>query len=781
MGQHHLMRRMGHAAWGVVLAAAVLAILHTQALAQTVTFSRIDVAGNQRIEADTIRVFSGIEPGQAVSPEQLNLAVRRLFDTGLFEDVTVMPEAGRLVITVKENPSINQIAFEGNRSIDDEKLGAVVELRSRQAFSTAAAEADAQRIIDAYRAAGRYGASVTPVIIRRPENRVDLVFQIEEGRPTRVQRVNFIGNEVFSDGRLRRVVGTSQANLLSSVFGSGNYDQDKLELDRELLRQFYLERGYVDFQVRSATAELVRERNGFFITFVISEGARYNFGDIGLTSNVPGLDAAAFEPLLSPLLGNGVYNAKLVDRVVERIAFQAGQSGYAFLDVRPRVVRNEQDRTVDITFDLVQGERVFIERIDITGNQRTLDRVIRRQFDVVEGDAFNSREVRDADNRIRALDFFETSEVKTEQGSAPSRAIIDVNVKEKPTGSLNLGGSFSSSEGLAAQISITERNFLGRGQMVNLALTGSSQYSNVDFTFVEPALFDRDLTGGVQVYYLDRNYNETAYKTRNIGFVPRIGFPISENGRLTLRYTIGQNDIFDVKKDTSLIIRNEQGKEIVSAIGGTYVYDRRNSPVDPTAGFILTLNQEFAGLGGDATYSKTSGIAKAYTSLWDEDVLVSASLEAGALFSQGGNRVTDRFITGGDSFLGFARNGIGPRDFCRVGKCVDPKQADVKVDDPLGGEYLSVLRVEASFPLGPLEQYGMFGGVFANAGSLWGLDDTNGSMGQVDADFYLRSAAGISLFVETPFAPLRFNYSHAFNKADHDETEDFRFTVATRF
>ena len=244
--------------------------------------------------------------------------------------------------------------------------------------------------------------------------------------------------------------------------------------------------------------------------------------------------------------------------------------------MRPRVVRNEQDRTVDITFDLVQGERVFIERIDITGNQRTLDRVIRRQFDVVEGDAFNSREVRDAENRIRALDFFETSEVKTEQGSAPSRAIIDVNVKEKPTGSLNLGGSFSSSEGLAAQISITERNFLGRGQMVNLAVTGSSQYSNVDFTFVEPALFDRDLTGGVQVYYLDRNYNETAYKTRNIGFVPRIGFPISENGRLTLRYTIGQNDIFDVKKDTSLIIRDEQGKEIVSAIGGTYVYDRRN-------------------------------------------------------------------------------------------------------------------------------------------------------------------------------------------------------------
>lgn len=782
MGQHQVMRRISRAIGQAALAGGLVAALHaSMALGQTVSFSRIDVAGNQRIEGDTIRVFSGIEPGQPVSPEQMNLAVRRLFDTGLFEDVTVMPEAGRLLITVKENPSINQIAFEGNRSLDDEKLGAVVELRSRQAFSVAAAEADAQRIIEAYRAAGRYGASVTPVIIRRPENRVDLVFQVVEGRPTRVQRVNFIGNEVFSDGRLRRAVGTSQANILSSIFGSGNYDQDKLELDREMLRQFYLERGYVDFQVRSATAEIVRERNGFFVTFVVSEGPRYDFGEIGVASSVPGLNAAAFEPLLQPLLGGGVYNAKLVERVVERINFQAGQSGYAFLEVRPRITRNEQDRTVDITFELVQGERVFIERIDITGNNRTLDRVIRRQFDVVEGDAFNSREVRDAENRIRALDFFETVEVKTEQGAAPSRAIVGVAVTEKPTGSLNLGGSFSSSEGAALQISIAERNFLGRGQTVNLAFTGSSQYSNVDFTFLEPAMFDRDLLAGVQIFYRDRNYNETAYKTRNIGFVPRIGFPVSENGRLTLRYTIGQDDIFDVKDDTSLIIRDEQGKQIVSALGATYVYDRRNSPVDPTAGFILTLSQELAGLGGDARYSKTSGVARAFTSFFDEDLLLSATFEGGALFTDGDSRVTDRYISGGDGFRGFARNGVGPRDFCRVGDCVDPSQDDVKVDDPLGGQYLSVLRLDASFPLGPLEEYGIFGGVFSDIGSLWGLDNVNGSMGKVDADFYLRATAGVSLFVETPFAPLRFNLSRALRKEDHDETENFRFSVATRF
>lgn len=785
MGQHGGVRRVGHAASRVAaLLAVILLVAAPAAMAQGVTsFSRIDVAGNQRIESDTIRVFAGIEPGQAVTPEQLNLAVRRLFDTGLFEDVTVMPEAGRLVITVVENPSINQIAFEGNRSQDDEALGAVIELRSRQAFSVAAAEADAQRIIDAYRTSGRYGAEVTPVIIRLPDNRVNLVFQIVEGRPTRVQRVSFIGNEVFSDNRLRRVIATSQANLLSSVFGSGTYDQDKLELDKEQLRQFYLERGFVDFAVRSATAEILPERNGFFVTFVVTEGPRYNFGEMSVASSVPGLNAADFEPLLAPLLGNGVYNAKLVERVVERISYQAGQAGYAFLDVRPRITRNPQDLTVDIAFELVQGERVFIERIDITGNTRTLDRVIRRQFNVVEGDAFNAREIRNAENRIKALDFFKTVTVGVNEGSAPSRALVTVQVEEKPTGSLNLGGSFSSSEGFAAQISITESNFLGRGQTVSAAFTASSQFTNVDLTFVEPALFDRDLLGGFNIYYRDRNYNETAYKTRDIGFEPRVGFPLSENGRLSLNYFIIQNDIFDVKNDTSRIIQEEAGKQLASGIGATYTYDRRNSPIDPTAGFILTVSQEFAGLGGDATYSKTSGTARAYKSYFDEDLILSATFEAGALFAQDGSRVTERYVTGGDSFRGFARNGVGPRDVCgfnRWGDCTAPQETR-EVDDPLGGNFLSVLRLDASFPLGPLEQYGIYGGVFSDIGSLWGLDEDAGSMGKVDSDFYLRATAGVSLFVQTPFAPLRFNISQPLRKKDYDETENFRFTIATRF
>ena len=663
MGQRHWIRGLTR----LILLMALLIFPSSLIVAQgTAVFSRVDVAGNQRIEADSIRAFAGIEAGQPVSPEQLNLAVRQLFDTGLFEDVTVMPEAGRLVITVVENPTINQIAFEGNDSLDDEELNTVIQLRPRLAYSVPAAEADAQRIMDAYRASGRYAATVNPVIIRQSDNRVDLVFEVSEGRKTGVQRISFAGNQAFSDRRLRRVIETNQTNWLSFAFGGNTYDADRLEYDRELLRQFYLERGYVDVQVLSSTAEMVRERTGFFLSFTISEGQQYNFGQVSVSSQIPGLNAADFQALLAPVTGQGVYNIKLVDRVIQRMSYQAGQAGYAFVEIRPRVTKNAAARTVDINFELVEGQRVFVERIDITGNTRTLDRVIRRQFDIVEGDAFNSREIRDAEDRINGLGYFKEATVNVRPGTTEDQALVDVVVEEQPTGSLSLGGAFSSNEGLSAQISLTERNFLGRGQTVSAAISASSQFSNYSFGFVEPALFDRDLLVGFNAYYRDTNYDEQSFKTKNVGFEPRLGFPLSENGRLTMRYQISQDDIYDVEDDTSLIILNEEGSLITSAVGATYVYDRRNSVVDPTAGFLLTLNQDFAGLGGDTHYSKTQARARAYTSFFEEELVLSAELEGGAIFAGGdGTRITDRFNTGGDSFRGFARNGLGPARLLR--------------------------------------------------------------------------------------------------------------------
>ncbi|MEM8569548.1 MAG: outer membrane protein assembly factor BamA [Pseudomonadota bacterium] len=779
---------MGHGRWRrdlsrglFLLGTIVLLVWAGHAIAQgTVVFSRIDVAGNQRIDSETVRTFSGLEAGEPVSPQEINLAVRRLFESGLFENVTVTPEAGRLLITVAENPIINQIAFEGNSAVDDETLLTAIDLRPRLAYSVAAAEADAQRITDAYRFSGRFSAEVNPVIIRRPDNRVDLVFEIFEGRNTAVQRISFLGNQQFSDRRLRRVIQTNQTNWLSFLLGGNAYDADRLEVDNQLLRQFYLQRGYYDFEVRSSTAELARDRSGFFLSFTVSEGAQYNFGQVGVSSAVVGLPAEQFEPLLAPLAGGAVYNGREVERVIERMTFQAGQQGYAFVDIEPVITKDEVNRILDVTFEISPAERVFVERIDISGNTRTLDRVIRRQFDLVEGDAFNAREVRDAEDRIRGLGYFSSVNVAVRDGAGPESAIVDVVVEDQPTGSLSLGGAFSTNEGITAQVGIRERNFLGRGQTVSATVSANAEFGNFEFGFAEPELFDRDLLAGFTIYYRTRDLSEQAFTQRNVGFEPRVGFPLSENGRLTVRYRISSDDIADVDDDASRIIEEEEGDLITSALGFTYTYDRRNSVVDPTAGFILTLNQEFAGLGGDVTHSKSQGTARAFTSLFDEEVILSAALEGGAIFSNDGTRIIDRFNAGGDSFRGFERNGIGPRDFCEVGDCRAP-QEDLEVDEALGGNYYGILRLDASFPLGLPQEYGIYGGLFADVGSLWGLDDTDGSSGDVDDSAKLRASTGVSLFVNTPFAPLRFNYAIPLKKEENDKVERFRFSLQTRF
>ena len=784
MGQGHWIR--GLTRLFLLMAVLTFALPSPLIVAQgTAVFSRVDVAGNQRIEADSIRAFAGHRAGpaghaRAVEPRgQEPLRHRALRGR---DGAARGRAAGH---HRRENPTINQIAFEGNDSLDDEELNEVIQLRPRLAYSVPAVEADAQRIIEAYRAAGRYAATVDPVIIRQSDNRVDLVFEISEGRRTGVQRVSFSGNQAFSDRRLRRVIETNQTSWLSFALGGNTYDADKLELDRELLRQFYLERGY-----HRRAGPVRHRRDGARAHRLLPVLHHLRGAAVQLRQRLgqladPGAARGGLPPLLAPVANRGVYNVKLIDRVIQRMSYQAGQAGYAFVEIRPRVTKNAATRTVDINFELVEGQRVFVERIDISGNTRTLDRVVRRQFHIVEGDAFNSREIRDAEDRINGLGYFKTATVNVRPGTTEDQALVEVVVEEQPTGSLSLGGAFSSSEGLSAQISLTERNFLGRGQTVSGTISASTQFSNYDFGFVEPALFDRDLLAGFNIYYRNTNFDEQSFKTKNVGFEPRLGFPLSENGRLTMRYQISQDDIYDVQDDTSLIIENEEGSLITSAVGATYAYDRRNSVVDPTAGFILTLNQEFAGLGGDTQLLQVPGQgARLHQLLRGGAGALGRARGRRHLRRRDGTRITDRFNTGGDSFRGFARNGLGPRDFCGDDDepaCTNPPQADLDVDDALGGNYYGVLRLDASFPLGLPQEYGVYGGAFADVGSLWQLDDIDGSMGEVDDGFHVRSSVGVSLFIETPFAPLRFNYAIPLQYEDYDVLERFRFTVQTRF
>ncbi|MEM7667679.1 MAG: outer membrane protein assembly factor BamA [Pseudomonadota bacterium] len=747
------------------------------AIAQESREQSVIVRGNQRIEVDTVLSYMQLRPNQTVTAEDLNTAVRRLFDTGLFSDVEIIPGADSLIVQVTENPSINEIVFEGNDALADEDLSQIISLRSRLPLTRSAAEADAQAIIEIYRRTGRFGASVEPVVIERSENRVDLVFEISEGELTSVSSIDFVGNKRFSDRRLRDAIETSETGILAQFFSSDVYDPDRLELDKELLRQYYLDRGYVDFEVLSATAELTPDRESFFLTFTVSEGEEYQFGSFDVAVDTRGLEYEEFFALLPADLEGDVYSASDVDDIAEVLSDLAAERGFAFVQVRPRANKRPDELIIDITFELIEGEKVFVERIEIEGNTQTLDRVIRREIELVEGDAFDARKIRRARNEIRALGYFSSVDITPEQGSADDRAVLKVRVEEQSTGSLSFGLGFSSSVGPIGNVAITERNFLGRGQILSATVTAAGDTQVYDFSFTEPKFLDRDLAVGIRTFFIqDDRSDESSFSQNRLGFTPFFGFPLGPKTNFRARYSAVRDDI-EVDPETSPIILADEGSRFKSSVGYTISYDNRNDPIEPTGGYLLTVDQEFAGLGGAARFIKSTGSAKTWAGFFDNQVVASLELEGGALFSLGeDSQINDRFFLGGDRFRGFASEGVGPRDIA------------VGTDDSLGGNYFAVLRAEVSFPLGLPDELGIFGGAFVDAGSLWSLDkdvafaaDGVTPITDVQSDFEPRVSAGGLLFIETPFGPLELSVGFPILSEDFDEDELFRVSVGTRF
>jgi len=733
------------------------------------------IRGNRRIEVGTILSYMQIDAEDPITAADLNAAVRRLFDTGLFEDVKIIPQEDRIVVEVVENPSINQIAFEGNSAISDEDLDKIVDLRPRFPFSASAAEANAQAIIELYRRTGRYGAEVNPVIIERSGNRVDLVFEINEGELTEVKSIDFAGNRVFSDSRLREEIETSESGLLSVFISSDIYDPDRLELDKALLRQFYLSKGYADFTIQSTTVELAGDRSGFFITFNVEEGQQYQFGSFDVTVTAPGLEREDFLAMIpAEDLEGEVYDASLVEDIANDLTDLAGAKGFAFVQVQPRPDKDPENLIIDITFEVQEGSKIFIERIDIEGNTRTLDRVIRREIELVEGDAFDARKIRRARANIRKLDYFETVEVETEEGSAEDRAVLTVTVEEKSTGAISFGLGFASSIGPIGSISITERNFLGRGQVLRAQVTAAGDTQVYDFGFTEPRFLDRELSVGLRGFFIqDDRSDQSSFRINRTGFTPSVGFPLGADTDITISYEAARDDI-DSATFASPAIQVDEGGRFKSSVSYNLIYDQRNDPIETTGGYLLTLNQEFAGLGGSTRFVKSRGTAKAWTAFFDNQVVVSGELEGGNIYAfTDDTQVNDRFFIGGETFRGFAAEGIGPRDQNTL--------------DAVGGNNFVVARIEASFPLGLPEELGIFGGVFVDAGSLFGLDRQSfpaiGSAPAVTIDDGLdfRVAAGGLLFVDTPFGPLELSLGVPLIDEAGDEKELFRVSVGTRF
>ncbi|WP_380052175.1 outer membrane protein assembly factor BamA [Falsihalocynthiibacter sp. SS001] len=748
------------------------------AKAQDYRFKSVNIDGNVRVDSATIINYLGIQSGQSLSGGELNAAYQNLIGSGLFESAEITPRGNVLDVRVVEYPTVNRIAIEGNKRLKDDALFTVVRSQPRLVYNPTLAEQDAAALVEAYEVGGRLAATVTPKIIRRSDNRVDLVFEVTEGKVVDVERLRFVGNRAFSDRRLRSVLETKQAGLFRTFVKSDTFVADRIEFDKQSLTDFYTARGFVDFQTVSVASELARERDGVFLTFRIQEGQQFSFGRFAVTSEIPNLNPAPYQRLIKIRSGRS-FNPAYIDAAITRMENKALKDGLDFVRVEPRVIRNARERTIDVNFVLVRGPRVFVERIDIEGNTTTLDRVVRQQFRSVEGDPFNPREISHSADRIRALGYFEDVQVETREGSSPDRVIVDVDVEETTTGALTLGLAYSTNDGPGINLGYTQTNLLGRGQTLSFNINTVAEEQSYVFGFTEPFLFGRDLKFDADIGHRTTTNSTQQYKTVRDTFSPSIEFPLSERGRLGLRYRILNTKLSETSPDSSRLVTKDEGERLDNSFGYFYSFDSRRSKIDEDISYVVRFTQNF-GFNDTDPFMRATGFMGAQASIFDDLVQVRAIVEGGAVkvYNDGETKITDRFAQNTRIMRGFENFGVGPRDLNA------PNQ------DSLGGNFFAVLRLEADFPIGLPEEYGISGGLFLDTGSYWGLDDTAGGPTgaacpvadcTVDDDFYLRSVIGFALYWDTPLGPLRFNFTKALKKKDYDVEEPFELTISTKF
>ena len=752
---------MRHIVW---LTVVILGVWIGAATAQDSMIESVLVEGNERIEAETVRSYMAIGPGDAYDSGAVNDSLKRLFDTGLFADVAIRRDGNALVVRVVENPIINRVAFEGNDAIGDDELGAEIQLQPRVVYTRPRVQSDLQRLTEIYRRSGRFAVSVEPKVIQLPQNRVDLVFEIDEGPVTEVEVINFVGNTRFSDSALRDEIQTVENAWYRFATSADTYDPDRLTFDRELLRRFYLSNGYVDFRVISAVAELMPDRSGFIVTFSLEEGERYRVSAIDIRSQLRDLAPEDLRPVVEMEEGDW-YDADEVEDTLVALTEAVGSRGYAFVDVSPRVEPNREARTVDVTFDIDEGPRVYVERIEITGNTRTLDEVIRREFRLAEGDAYNTALIRRSRQRIMNLGFFSQVDIEASEGSAPDRTILTVDVSEVPTGELSFGAGVSSAEGVLGDISIRERNLLGKGQELRLGLTVSESRQEIDLSFTEPYFLDRDVAAGFDIFSRTVDLqDQSSFDRETVGFTTRASYPLAERLRHTVSYSLRNDEVSDVSDTTSRFIREQEGETTTSAIAHRLEYDLRDSRIDPTDGYYVRFGQEFAGVGGDASFLKHTLTFGNFYSVADGWVLAALARAGHVLGIDDDVRIVDRFFLGGRRLRGFEPSGVGPRDS--------------ETGDALGGNMFYSLTGELGFPLGLPDELNLRGAVFTDVGTLTTIDDSGPELLDESAP---RLSIGAGINFRSPLGPIRLDFARALIKEDFDQTESFRFSFGTRF
>jgi len=741
--------------------------------------SAIKVEGNQRIEEGTIRSYMLVQPGDPFDPDRIDRSLKTLYATGLFQDVTLRRDGSTLVVKVQENPIVNRIAFEGNRKLNDEQLRAELQLRARAVFTPQLAQADRQRMLDLYARRGRFAATVVPKVIRLDQNRVDVVFEVNEGETTLVSRIAIVGNHAFSENRLREVINSREQAFYRILSTSDQYDPEKINFDKELLRRFYLKNGYADFDVKDATAELSPDRKAFFVTFTLNEGERYDVGQVSIDSKLRNLNGDELRPLLQ--IGTGdTYDGDIVERTTQAIQDAVQNRGYAFVDVKPRIARDRAKKTVDLVFDVTEGPRVYVERIDISGNTRTKDKVIRREFRLAEGDAFNAATVRRSRQRLQDLGYFNSVTVQPTPGSAPDRALLNAVVDEKATGELTLGGGYSTDAGALVNVGLRERNLVGTGIDASINGVLAQRRSQVDLSITDPYFLDRNLVAGFDLFEVQNNNQDiAAYNERRTGGALRLGYEFNEHLRQAWTYTLVARNVFNVQQGASIYVLNQAGSSLLSQVGQTISLDYRDSRTDPREGFLIRLGTDLAGLGGTARYVRTKFDGTYFIPLerftGDADWGIAISAGGGYLAQLGRQeKIIDRFFLGGDNLRGFQSGGAGPH----------AQSTGSTLVDSIGGRLIYTQSTELRFPLPISADLGLSGRAFVDVGSLSQVTRIvagAGALTNVTDDATPRVGAGVGVSWKTPFGLINIDLAQAVVKRRFDQTQFFRFGFGTRF
>jgi outer membrane protein insertion porin family len=741
-----------------------LSVTAVEARADSAYVKSIEVEGIERVERDTILSYLDVKPGENVSQEKLDEALKRIYATGLFTDIGFdITESGVLIVKVAENPIINKRVFDGNKKIDDNILESEVRLAPRSIYSRAKVQEDVQRILEVYKRSGRYAAVVEPKIIKRDQNRVDLVFEIDEGPLAKVSKLNFVGNTHYSDDDLSTEIMTKESRWYRIFSSSENYDPDKTNYDKELLRRFYLKRGYADFRVVSSVAELTPDKTSFVLTFVLDEGKRYKVSEVEIISKMAEVDPSLYYEFVELQKGDR-YNAELVEKSVYAITEELGKKGFAFVNVEPDLEKNVSKAKLKVVFAIKEGERVFIDRINIKGNTRTREDVIRREFRIDEGDAFNASKLRASRRNVENLNYFSKVDIETIPSDDGNKADIDVNVEEKSTGYFNVGIGYSTVNGALFRAGVTENNFRGLGQQLGLDMSISQKYSEYQASFTEPYLFGRRLSGGVDVFKTEQDYqDEGSYDEESYGLRFRLGWNYTDDLSHYARYTIRRDEITDVDPFASQYIKDEEGKYTGSVIGQTLVYDKRDSKYNTKEGYYLSFGHDVAGLGGDEKYLKFDVKAHKYFTIADYYTLKFFA-NAGYMdaYSDERIRLSQRYYLGGNTMRGFDVAGIGARD--------------KYTKDALGGNWMVYSGAEMTFPIG-LDELGVKGRTFLDIGMLGKPDNIDRNY--VDYDSSPRVSVGAGVQWQSPMGQIDIDFGFPIVKEDYDETEVFRLNFGT--